>query len=518
MTQSIKEAYQEIPYPSYLHPQTHPDRFAAMAKFFGMNPTPIEKCRVLELGCGDGLGLMAFAFDLPESEFVGVDIAANHIVQGNEKIQEIGLKNIKLLEQDLMAIDDSFGKFDYIIAHGLIAWIPDFVREKVFSICSDNLTEKGVAYISYNAYPGCHIRQMIRGMMLYHTRKIENNIDKANQAASLIKFLAEIKDEHNSYRYALQTELNHYAQADIRNILFDDLGEANKPYYFHEFVSKANTHNLQYLSEVNYSDMQDFHLPENTRNMLSQIRGDIIRYIQYLDFIEGRRFHGTLICHQNQQLNRNPSPEIIKEFLMTSNAKYESAKPEIVGDKAEVFFNERGAKVATNNPLAKSALYLLVEALPRYVSFDELLNQCRDFIKSKNEKSKDEEELSNILFEVFGTGLIALHTHQPKLTTDISEKPLASYFARLQAKHLSLIPTLLCENLRMDDEFSLQLLEFLDGTRNREILRNEMKKWLESDDATDVFEPNVQKNLLTNLEQAIEENLQLMARKGLLVE
>jgi methyltransferase-like protein/protein-L-isoaspartate O-methyltransferase len=517
MTQSIKEAYEEIPYPSYIHSQTHPDRLATMAKLFGMNPTPIEKCRVLELGCADGLGLMAFAYDLPDSEFVGIDLAANHIEQGNQTIKELGLNNIKLYEMDLMNFDDSFGKFDYIIAHGLIAWVPGFVKEKIFQISSNNLTENGIVYLSYNSYPGCHIRQMLRGMMLYHTRNITGKIERANQAASLVKFLAEIPDTNYAYRSALQSELEHYKQADIRNILFDDLGEVNTPFYFHELISQAEKYGLQFLSEGSYFAMQSFSLPENTQKMLEQIKDDVVRHQQYLDFIEGRRFHNTLLCHKHHKLSREPSANIIRDFLLTSRAVCESEQPDINGDKAETFFNKRSAKVATNNPLAKSALHLLSKAFPRYFLFDELLKECRNFINSNESEEKDAESLCGILFEVFGTGLVSLRTHRPKLTTEISEKPFASPIARHQAKSTSLIPTLLCESLQLDDELSLKLLELLDGTRNREQLRDEMITFIESDDSNELFDKTEKEKVLTNLNDEIENQLRLIAQQGLVV-
>src|SRR5262245_50406828 len=43
--------YDEVPYASRPFPQTHPDHLAAVATLFGMEPPPVERCRVLELGC-----------------------------------------------------------------------------------------------------------------------------------------------------------------------------------------------------------------------------------------------------------------------------------------------------------------------------------------------------------------------------------------------------------------------------------------------------------------------------------
>jgi SAM-dependent methyltransferase len=164
--------YDAVPYPGYTYTQTHPDRLATIATLFGMTPAPVASCRVLELGCGDGGNLIPMAFSLPGSEFVGVDLAPSTIKVGADKAARLGLTNISLRPLDILDFDLSFGEFDYIIAHGVYSWVPHEVREKVLAICRTHLAPQGVAYISYNAFPGGHIRQMMREMMQYHTRDI----------------------------------------------------------------------------------------------------------------------------------------------------------------------------------------------------------------------------------------------------------------------------------------------------------------------------------------------------------
>ena len=68
--------YDAIRYPTYPRIETHPDRLAAVATLFGMHPAPVAHCRVLEIGCGDGGNLMPMAYFLPDSRFLGVDLAA----------------------------------------------------------------------------------------------------------------------------------------------------------------------------------------------------------------------------------------------------------------------------------------------------------------------------------------------------------------------------------------------------------------------------------------------------------
>ena len=191
MSDMVATAYDEVLYSSYAFSQTHPDRLATLATLFGMNPTPVTQCRVLELGCGDGSNLVPMAYGLPGSEFVGVDLAARPIATGQEMSKTLGLKNITLHPLDVMTVTPDFGQFDYIIAHGLYSWIPPAVQEKVLSICQENLTPNGIAYVSYNTYPGGHLRQMVRGMMRFHVRHLTDATQQITQSRALLKFLSD---------------------------------------------------------------------------------------------------------------------------------------------------------------------------------------------------------------------------------------------------------------------------------------------------------------------------------------
>src|SRR5271169_6418311 len=179
-------AYDEIPYPGSAFSRTHPDRLAVMAILFGMAPAPVARCRVLEIGCGDGGNLIPMAFGLPESSFTGVDLAESAIARGQELIGRLGLRNIQLRYLDLMDVDSGFPEFDYIIAHGVYSWVPPQVAEKILDICKSHLAEQGVAFVSYNTYPGGHLLDTIREMMQFHMRNIHIPRERLRQARELL--------------------------------------------------------------------------------------------------------------------------------------------------------------------------------------------------------------------------------------------------------------------------------------------------------------------------------------------
>ena len=122
---NVAERYDSLPYPTKFFAETNPNRMAALGKLLGIDVPDPRKCRVLEFGCGDGSNLLSHAALLPGSKFLGVDISTEHIKTAKAWADEIGLSNIEFQQADLMDMDSSrYGEFDFIVAHGLISWVP----------------------------------------------------------------------------------------------------------------------------------------------------------------------------------------------------------------------------------------------------------------------------------------------------------------------------------------------------------------------------------------------------------
>ena len=163
--------YDEVPYESHPFAQTHPERLFTVGTLFGMRPTPVQKCRVLELGCAAGGNLIPMADYLPGSEFIGVDLSEKQIAEGAALVKQFGQKNLTLKHASITDVTPDYGQFDYIICHGVFSWVPDNVRDKILAIAQRQLTPNGILYVSYNTYPGWHMRGMIRDMMRFHSNR-----------------------------------------------------------------------------------------------------------------------------------------------------------------------------------------------------------------------------------------------------------------------------------------------------------------------------------------------------------
>ncbi|MFO0635500.1 MAG: class I SAM-dependent methyltransferase [Nannocystaceae bacterium] len=169
---SAPTAYDALPYTSYPYPRTHPDRLAALATLFGLSPAPPRTARVLELGCAGGGNLVPMAEALPQAQFVGVDLSATQIEQARSFAAAAGVRNLALHHASILDVDASFGEFDYVLCHGVYSWVPPPVQQAILSVCRERMRPDGIAYVSYNTYPGWHMRELVRDMMRWHTRTI----------------------------------------------------------------------------------------------------------------------------------------------------------------------------------------------------------------------------------------------------------------------------------------------------------------------------------------------------------
>ena len=144
----------------------------------------------------------------------------------------MGLKNITLLEKDIMDIDDSFGTFDYIIVHGIWSWVPDVVKDKILSICNRNLSDRGVAYVSYNTYPGWKRLEQLRDIMLYSEKHAANDSlqERTVYTKNVLKLIAETMklDERSQ-------QISDYKIKNINRVI-----QSNDYYVGHEYLEAIN--------------------------------------------------------------------------------------------------------------------------------------------------------------------------------------------------------------------------------------------------------------------------------------
>ncbi len=524
-------SYDEVPYESHPFAQTHPSRLFTIGTLFGMRPTPVQRCRVLELGCAAGGNLIPMAEYLPDSEFVGLDLSARQIQDGNEMVKAFGFKNITLKHASIMDVNDSYGMFDYIICHGVFSWVPNDVQEKVLQICAKQLTPNGIAYISYNTYPGWHLRGMIRDMMRYHSERFNTPQLRTQQARALLDFLAQsVRQDGGAYSVLLKTELETLRHQADHYLYHEHLEEVNAPLYFYQFANRAKTHGLKYLGESRVGTMVTGNFGPEIEKTLRMLATDQIQAEQYMDFLRNRMFRETLICLERVQPNWAVNPEALRVLHVASAAKPVDAAGQplevaTVNNEDNISYKSpNGMSMATTRPLLKAAMQVLGTNYPATIPFDVLRKQARELMGGDTADAKlvaeDTQVIAIGLLNCYmGSDLIELHGMPINFVKQISATPTATPMARMQATKSATVTNRRHEVVRLND-LDRHLVPLLDGKHDKAALVEKLTVIAQSGalnvqrDGLTLYDANeIQQALNAIIEQAIGN----VARMALLV-
>lgn len=465
---------------------------ATIATLLGLDPPAPERARVLELGCAGATNLIAMAGGLPDAVFVGVDSSRREIEEARTTIAALGRSNVTVHHLDLRALDASFGRFDYVIAHGLYSWIPETARERLLAICRSNLAPNGVAYVSYNTYPGWSVLRSIRDMMLYRTRHLSDPLERVAEAKRFVEFLAEALPPESgafgafvdAYARALRERWEVVDRQAAAAVLHDELSDVNEPTYFHRFVEEAARHGLQYLAEADLLGALPARHPPAVVESIRSMARDIVEAEQYLDFLGNRTFRHTLLCHQEIEIRRRigPDPDRIASMYLGSQAEPEVEALELRDGVVARFRAPDGAVLAVDHAVTKAALDHLGRVFPDTVRFDELLALARDTVDgdAARRRDGDPDRDASVLAANALTGftysprLVELNVHRPPFVTSVGERPVADDLARyLAARGHTLVTNARHERIRLDP-FGLRLVPLLDGRRDLAALQDAM--------------------------------------------
>lgn len=437
MSGNSYDSYDQVPYLTLPMAHTHPDRLASVAALFGMTPAPVTACRVLEVGCGSGGNLIPMAYFLPGSRFTGIDLAEGAIVEGRRAVAELALGNLELIAMDLRAIGPAMGEFDYIIAHGVYSWIPEDARDRLLAVCRECLAPQGVAFISYNALPGRHVRAMFREMMLYHTRDCADAGERIEQARRLVDLVGGARLAPRAWHPMIDEEAGRMLAGDAGWFFHDDLAPINDSFYIRDFAARAARHSLQYLGDA------EGHLMFDVNHALDSLGGDLLEREQYFDFLCFRAFRQTLLCRQEVALQRPAGPEHMDRFLFSSPARQSDGR--IEGLHAV-------SMAAPPEPVARVAA-AMGEMYPLPIAFQQLL-----------EDAAGPQDLREILFSLISSGFAQFHVHDFARPETAGPRPRASRLARWESASGGSVTYSTHTTLQLDPMVRA-LLELLDGAR-----------------------------------------------------
>ena len=294
--------YKELGYKSYPFPFTTPAYLEAYGILVGLKPPTAKTARVLELGATYGGNIISQAAHNPEATFVGIELSQDQVEKGNKIIGDAKLDNVSLVQGDILNFDESMGTFDYIIAHGFYSWISDEMKDKLLDIISNHLADNGIAYVSYNTYPGWHTMEEVRQLMLFanrghdestHKEKVLRGKTVGSLVGAQILNYDNLKERNSKFLSALRSVM----QKDDYYVGHDHLEPHNDPCYLYQFNDHLKANNLAYVGDADLTLSMVRTYDESIADKLEQLAPNSqADQEQYLDFMLDTTFRKSIIC------------------------------------------------------------------------------------------------------------------------------------------------------------------------------------------------------------------------------
>ena len=355
--------YKELGYKSYPFPFTTPAYLEAYGALVGLNTPPAKTARVLELGATYGGNIISQAVHNPEATFVGIELSQDQVEKGNKIISDAKLDNVSLVQGDILNFDETLGTFDYIIAHGFYSWISDEMKDKLLDIISHHLADNGIAYVSYNTYPGWHTMEEVRQLMLFanrghdeltHKEKVLRGKTVGSLVGAQILNYDNLKERNSKFLGALRSVM----QKDDYYVGHDHLEPHNDPCYFYQFNDHLKAHNLSYVCDADLTlsmvRTYDDSIADKLEKLAPNSQAD---QEQYLDFMLDTTFRKSIICKESaakdisydvanpDKVNTVPVRSIVNSFvfqILFDEEALEMFENELVRDTFKALIKDGG--------------------------------------------------------------------------------------------------------------------------------------------------------------------------------
>ncbi|HEX8553134.1 MAG TPA: class I SAM-dependent methyltransferase, partial [Sphingomonas sp.] len=378
---------------------------ATVARLAGLSPPPIETARVLEIGAGNAFNTLAMAAAWPDACFTAIDIDPDAVAVGRGWAAESGLGNVEVACVDLCDPHGLAGEYDYVIAHGVYAWVPPVVADALMALAGRVLAPHGVAFVSYNALPGGYVRRALRDRALRASAGARDDAERLARGRAALTRVD--PDSPVSIVAAFRDQAAQTLDRPDNVLIHDEMGSVFEPAYLEDFAAHAGRHGLAFLGDAAVGRIADAFVAD----------GGALAAAVEADWRDVRMFRQTLLVRAG-----HVSGEADLAGLRTLHLACDAQEGE-----EGVFAVER-AQVEIGDPALRDVLRAAIAAWPARLAVAGL--------------ELDHPRLA-ALVRLFDTGVIELHATAAPFATRVGDAPVASALARLAiAQELPFVPTL----------------------------------------------------------------------------
>lgn len=231
--------------------------FVALSKL--VTP-PAGDWRYLELGCGQGYGLLLLAALNPEHDFFGIDFNPVHISHARNLATAAGLTNVRFEEADFTALATDWpadwGQFDYITAHGIYSWLQPEVCAAIVQLMNHASRAGALVYLSYNALPAWFSSHPIQHLMrLWQTTESLESVKAIETGIRRLEKLTEAQTGMTRMLPGMKAMLDKVAKHDRAYLVQEYLHDNWHPRWFDQVVEEVKPAKLTYVGTASMGDL-----------------------------------------------------------------------------------------------------------------------------------------------------------------------------------------------------------------------------------------------------------------------
>ncbi len=260
----------------------------------GVTP-PEGTWRYLELGCGQGYGLLLTAAANPDHDFLGIDFNPIHISHARRLAEIAGLNNVRFEEADFIELAKAWpadwGRFDYAVAHGTYTWLAHEVCQALVQVLYHATAPGAFVYLSYNTLPGWISSYPVQHLMrLWQTTEQMPSLTAIDTGLKRLMAIADTDSAMARSIPGMKGMLEKVATRDRAYLIQEYLHDTWCPRWFDQVVEELTPAKLSYLGTASLGDLYlPTFLPSKYKELLNTYTNPIVREVM-LDVLVNQSF------------------------------------------------------------------------------------------------------------------------------------------------------------------------------------------------------------------------------------
>jgi SAM-dependent methyltransferase len=259
----------------------------------------------LELGCGFGGSTVVNAAAFPHGEFHACDLNREHIEGASCHARALGVDNARFHTSAFESLPlQDLPTFDFIVLHGVYSWVSREARAATLRILRERLATGGLAYVSYNCWPGWALEAPLRRLLLeLATDAGGGTRERVEHALAELSRLQGHKLRYLANNAQVASAIEAYRKGGANYLAHEFFNDTWEPFYSIDVAADMSRADLSYVGSATLADNYPMLLIDDaTTRAIAQLP-DPRRQQLAMDFAVDRRFRRDVFVRGAERLD-----------------------------------------------------------------------------------------------------------------------------------------------------------------------------------------------------------------------